>query len=335
MRIGLLGATGYTGRLTAAELHRRGVTARLGGRDPNRLASIGSYGEVVPFDTEVEPAKLALFLEGLDAVISCVGPFDRLGRAVLSAAVANRVPYVDSSGEPAFLRWAYETFAEAATPVVPACGMDYVPGDLAAAIAAEELAVPVEHVVVGYAMTGTSATRGTARSAAGALGTVTLHPRRVRLPFPGGARTGLVLPWGEELTIPRHLPGAQVESAFVVPEAVAWSAPALALAAPLLPLAGPLLARLAERLPEGPPPERRELARADVLAVARGGGREARVLVSCRDVYGLTAQLLVEAALRLPAAPGGARTPAQAFPARAFLDSVQGPLLSWRVVAGD
>jgi len=332
MRIGLLGATGYTGRLTAAELHRRGVTARLGGRNPDRLAAVAGFGEVFVVDTEAGPARLAAFLEGLDGVISCVGPFERLGRTVLSAAVANGVPYVDSTGEPAFIRWAYDTFTSAATPVVPACGMDYVPGDLAAAIAAEQLGVPAEQILVGYAMTGTSASRGTARSALGVLGTVAVHPRRVRLPFPAGERTGIVLPWGEQLTVPRHLPGTAVASAFAAPRALAQAAPALRFAAPLLPLARPLLARLVERLSEGPSQPRRQSGRAEILAIAGGGGREARVLVRCRDVYALTARLLVEAALRLPAAPAGARSPAQAFPARGFLDAVQGPLLSWEVL---
>ena len=38
MRIALNGASGYTGRLAAAELARRGIDAVLVGRDPGRLA---------------------------------------------------------------------------------------------------------------------------------------------------------------------------------------------------------------------------------------------------------------------------------------------------------
>src|SRR4051794_4481817 len=36
--VALLGATGYTGRLTAAELERRGIPHRVGGRSKERLA---------------------------------------------------------------------------------------------------------------------------------------------------------------------------------------------------------------------------------------------------------------------------------------------------------
>ena len=39
MRIALNGASGYTGRLAAAELARRGIDAVLVGRDPGRLAA--------------------------------------------------------------------------------------------------------------------------------------------------------------------------------------------------------------------------------------------------------------------------------------------------------
>jgi len=99
---------------------------------------------------------------------------------------------------------------------------------------------------------------------------------------------------------------------------------------PLLRLAAPLLARLVERLPEGPAEAARELARVRVLASVRGdGGRVARVLVEGRDLYGLTAELLVACALRLPDAPPGARTTAQAFPAGPTLDDAA-PLLTWR-----
>ena len=56
----------------------------------------------------------------------------------------------------------------------------------------------------------------------------------------------------------------------------------------------------------------------------------ARVLVTGRDVYLLTARLLVEAALRVGGS--GALPPAAALDPRPFLDSVSGDLLSWEIL---
>ena len=64
------------------------------------------------------------------------------------------------------------------------------------------------------------------------------------------------------------------------------------------------------------------------LIEARGRDEQvARVLVEGSDVYRLTAQLLVEAALRVSGS--GAMAPAQALNPASFLDAVSGELLSW------
>ena len=70
--VALLGATGFTGRLTAAELTRRGVEHRIGGRSADRLAAVPSQGDrhVVSLD---DPASLDGFLDGADVLIGHVG----------------------------------------------------------------------------------------------------------------------------------------------------------------------------------------------------------------------------------------------------------------------
>jgi short subunit dehydrogenase-like uncharacterized protein len=244
------------------------------------------------------------------------------------------VPYVDSTGEPAFMTQVYDTHADAASPIVPACGFDYIPGDLAAALAAELVGGEPEAVLIGYRTRGTKASRGTVRSALGALSTVHIRPHRVLLPYPVGDVGALVLPWGEELTVARQLPHTKVETAFVVPGTVSYAGPLVRMGAPLLIAAAPLLTRLADRLSEGPPPAQRAQGKADIIAVATRGSVRARVLVRASDVYALTAVLLVEAALRVRDAPPGAQSPAQAFDPRAFLDAVRGPLLAWEILGG-
>jgi short subunit dehydrogenase-like uncharacterized protein len=336
--VALLGASGYTGRLVAAELVRRGIDHRLGGRSAERLAQVPSPAVRHVVDIG-DPASLDRFLDGVDVLITCVGPFAQLGMPVVEAAVRTGTAYVDSTGEFAFMSQVYERFREAASPVVPACGFDYIPGDLAAAVAVDELGGDAEEIDVLYRLRGGKPSRGTARSAVGALGAASLTPRRIVVEGPDGPLSAVEVPWGEQVTVPLHVPKARVRSGIVAPDALtraaALAAPVAPLMSPLTRAAAPLLNRLVERMQEGPDEETRGKAGALVLAEARTGGRSARVAVHCRDVYGLTARLLVEASQRVSGA--GAMATAQALPPREFLDAVTGSdgngELRWEVLA--
>jgi hypothetical protein len=117
-----------------------------------------------------------------------------------------------------------------------------------------------------------------------------------------------------------------VRSGIVAPDAftraAALAAPVIALTSPLARAASPLLNKLVDRMKEGPDDQTRGQAQSLVLAEARHGQRSARVAVHCRDAYGLTARLLVEASQQVGGT--GAQATAQALPARAFLDAVSG-----------
>lgn len=334
LSVALLGATGYTGRLTAAELERKGIPHRLGGRSAARLAEVPSSGtrHVVDID---DPTSLDAFLDGADVLITCVGPFTALGMPVVEAAVRTGTPYVDSTGEPAFMAQVYERFRTAATAVVPACGFDYLPGDLGVAVAAAELGHVAEEVDVVYAMTDAKVTRGTAMSGVGALTSTT--PRFGRLVVAGehGPVSAVRLPWGEELTVPFHQTTAVIRTGVAAPDWVTQVTKALApissWLAPVSRAAKPLMSRWADRMPEGPSDADRQKASARTYSVVRGGGGEARVVVRVRDIYGITARFLVAASQQVHGV--GAMAPAEALDPRAFLQSVayedEGGSLSW------
>lgn len=326
-KIGLLGATGYTGRLTATEFALREMDVRLGGRSAERLKNVdGTEGsERVVVDTNNAKA-LAGFLDGLDVVISTVGPFSVLGRPVVDAAVRAGVHYVDSTGEPGFMRDVYDAYPIASAAVVPACGFDYLPGDCAAAVAAKALGVTPERIVVGYTINKMRPTRGTAMSSIEAL-VAEPTPRLHRMEIEG--RPALGLPWGEDLTIPLWSPSTAVQCAVTAPRVAAMVAPlAGAAAGPVVRFAAPMLRRLANRLPEGPTDEVRSSAVTRVVATASAGGESKTVGVDINDVYGFTALALVESALRVDGT--GALAPSQAFDAADILDAMRGPLLSWQ-----
>lgn len=319
----LLGATGYTGKLVAAELARRRLPHRLGGRDPAKLARFPAVEGRETFVVDVgEPSRLDQLLDGADALITTVGPFGRLGMPVVEAAARNGVAYVDSSGETDFLADVYAKFADAPVPIVPAGGFDFVPGDLLAAVAAGAGAGgtvnTVNEVAVTYDNGFIVPSRGTLRSTVDILASLEVAPRQRRVAFPEGTKVAVEVPWGERLTVPRHIRGARVVTSLVVGPVAAplferW-------AAPVVKRAGPVIAAVVDRVPEGPPDPIRRLARFRILAECIGPGGRRAAIGEGRDVYGLTARFLVELAQR--ASGAGACTPAQAVEPVPFLDAV-------------
>lgn len=326
-KIGLLGATGYTGRLTATEFALREIPVRLGGRSEDRLSKVdvADGAERIVVDT-TDRAALDRFLAGLDIVISTVGPFEILGRPVVDAAVAAGVPYIDSTGEPDFMTWAYETHSSAVTPVVPACGYDYVPSDCAASIAASMLEGKPERIDIGYSIKGMKPTRGTARSALGAV-LAQGDPQIRRSTFAG--QPALQVPLGDLLTTGRWAGDATVTANVAVSKAAYAVAPLIGpTTGPMLKLGAPLLKRMVERMPEGPTDDMRARAKATVSATATRGSQTATVTVDVNDVYAFTALSLVEFALKVRGK--GPMSPAESVDSAEMLDALAGPLLSWR-----
>jgi hypothetical protein len=320
--IALLGATGYTGKLVAAELSRKGVPHRLGGRSPEKLASVPSDAERFVVDVD-QAARLDEFLDGAAALISTVGPFTRLGMPAVEAAARNSVPYVDSTGEQQFMADVYEKFADAPVPIVPACGFDFIPGDLAAAVAMASLGSEVSEVAVHTQATPIPS-RGTARTAVEMAEAMSSDAGVRRVPFPDKVRTGVEFPFGD-VPLARHAHGAHVVTTMVLPGA---AAPVVRRLSGVLPKLAPLV----ERMPEGPSPRMRARASFRILAEALGPGGRAAVLCEGRDVYGLTARFLVAAAQQVKGA--GAMAPAEALDPEPFLQSVTGEddhgAFSWR-----
>lgn len=337
-RIGLLGATGYTGSLVAAELARRQLPHRLGARNPDRLGALPKSELAEPFLVDVgDPGRLRAFCDGVDVVISTVGPFVKYGLPVVEAVVEAGLPYVDSTGEHAFMVDLYDRFAGAPAAIVPACGFDYLPGDLGAAVAASRIAGPAREIKVAYGARHARPSRGTATTAVGMLGSTALRPRRFTIAGPNATYSAIEAPWGEQLTIPMHRPLAEVTTGILVSRTASYVvgalSPAAAVVRPGIAMGGPLLERLAARLPEGPSPESRAKAEFRVVVEARGDDdQRASVLAEGRDVYGLTAVMLVEAALRVDGK--GAVAPAQALDAEAFFNAISGDLFSWSVSSG-
>lgn len=348
MAIVVLGASGYTGRLVVERLLRRGAEVVAAGRDADRVrTALGAEaGDVELAVVDVtDPAALAAVARRAEVLVSTVGPFVDLGRPALDAALAAGCHYVDSTGEQPFIRWAFEQddrARQAGIVAVPACGYDYVPGDLLASLAADAVA-PAQEVHVAYAVKGattmvTGASRGTRTSIAGLLGEPSLawvrrelrpeRPASVRrlawFPKPVGPAHAAGFPGGEPLMVPRHHPSVHtVRTYLAMPTMLAELVQMLATAARWAPVRRTVQKVLAAGS-EGPSEERRTDVRWACVAEAEGEGSAlARAWVSATDIYGMTAEFLATAALALQRGEGrgtGVLSPAQAFDATTWLD---------------
>jgi len=159
-RIVLFGATGYTGGRTAASMAARGLRPVLAGRDPSRLAALAErLGGCETARADVTDAGSVAALVGRgDVLVSTVGPFAKLGGPAVTAAVETGAIYLDSTGEPPFIRDVFERYGPAAersgATLLTAFGNDYVPGALAGALALRAAGEGAARVDIGYFITG-------------------------------------------------------------------------------------------------------------------------------------------------------------------------------------
>src|SRR5690606_26195882 len=104
-------------------------------------------------------------------LITTVGPFLRYGKPALAAALAAGAHYFDSTGEGPFIRTVFDHDDEArraGVALLTAFGFDYVPGNLAAALALDE-APDAVRADIGYFIADPGTSGGTRASMAGML----------------------------------------------------------------------------------------------------------------------------------------------------------------------
>ena len=171
-RIVLFGATGYTGELTARELAGIGERPVLAARDGGRVRALAE--ELGGLDWAVadvaRPESIRALVERGDVLVSCVGPFQRWGAPAVEAAIDAGAHYLDSTGETPFIRRIFEDWGPRAAAsdvaLMTAMGYDWVPGNLAAALALTDGGANPVKVDVGYFLTGAAGMSGGTRASA-------------------------------------------------------------------------------------------------------------------------------------------------------------------------
>src|SRR5215208_1290145 len=117
-RIVVFGATGYTGRLTAERLVAQGERPLLAGRSESRLSELAERlgGQEWRLADVDRPETVAALLAPGDVLLTTVGPFKQWGEPALRAAIAAGGVYIDSTGEPAFIRRVFDEHGPPARP---------------------------------------------------------------------------------------------------------------------------------------------------------------------------------------------------------------------------
>jgi short subunit dehydrogenase-like uncharacterized protein len=334
-RIIIFGATGFTGRQVAERLAVQGAAPVLAGRSEGPLRELAErLGTEWRLADALRRNSVFALLEKGDVLVSTVGPFAKWGEPAVRAAIAAAGVYIDSTGEPAFMRRVFGEFGppaeRAGATLLTAMGYDFVPGTLAAALAVEEAGEAAVRVDVGYYAFGAGTSAGTRASSVGILideshtfrdGAVraTRTAERVRsFTVKGKEREAISIGGSEQLALPASYPGLREINVYL-----GWFG---ALARPLQ--AASLAGSLATKVPG----VRALMKAAGDRAVGMSGGAEpgsgvswvvgqaygadgaqlAEVQLSGPEPYALTASLIAWAAQQ-PVEAAGAIGPVEAY----------------------
>jgi short subunit dehydrogenase-like uncharacterized protein len=328
----IYGANGYTGELVAREAARRGLKPILAGRaagEIERLASeLGLSSTVVSLD---DGPRLREAVRQVKAVLHCAGPFSRTSRAMVDACLAERVHYLDITGEIVVFEACAARDAEAKAAgvvLLPGAGFDVVPSDCLAAHLKRRLPAATRLVLAFQSKGGVS--RGTATTMVDNLGGGGAirragHITRVRtgwrtrqVDFGRGPRTTVTIPWGDVSTAYHSTGIPDIEVYVAVPGSTRLLLKAAGFVEPLL-RTSMVRDRLRRRVRSGAPgPDAQQRARGGTVTwgeVEDGRGGRATARQTGPDGYTLTVEAALVATQRLVeggVAPGF-QTPAKAF----------------------
>ena len=209
----VLGATGFTGELTAAYLAEHapaGLRWALAGRNQEKLEAVRDrLARIDPALADLPLVKadsgdedsLRALARSTRAVITTVGPYLAHGMPLVAACAAEGTDYLDLTGEPEFVDRAYLEHHQAAVAsgarLVHACGFDSIPHDLGAWFTVQQLGDTAPITLRGVVRAAGTFSGGTFHSALGAMSNAAgmrsaMKERRKREARPEGRRSRAV-----------------------------------------------------------------------------------------------------------------------------------------------
>ncbi|MFJ6674751.1 saccharopine dehydrogenase family protein [Actinosynnema sp. NPDC091369] len=314
-RVLVYGATGHTGRFVVDELLRRGLTPVVAGRSAERLAALSPrHANLERRVVGVEdPDLLRRAVAGVGAVVNCAGPFLDTALPLARAAVGAGAHYLDVTAEQPVVRALYRDLdapaRAAGVAVVPAMAFYGGLADLVVTAALDggsradevEVAIGLDRwwPTAGTRITGDRNTAPRVVIRGGELTELESPAPSGTWPYPSplGDQAVVELPFSEVITIARHLDVGELRSYLTTAS----------------------LDDLRDTATPAPTPtdERgRSAQRFVVDVVVRWGTTTRRTAVTGRDIYAVSAPIVVEGAVRL--LDGRSRGPGAVAPGEAF-----------------
>lgn len=124
----IYGATGYTGRMVAAQAKVAGLDFEVAGRDATSVAALARQLSV-PYRTFAADAQTAQALSGVTVLLNCAGPFVMTAEPLMRACIEAGVDYLDITAEINVYRLAERLGEDAGVMLLPGVGWDVVPTD--------------------------------------------------------------------------------------------------------------------------------------------------------------------------------------------------------------
>lgn len=296
--VGLLGATGITGRVALAHLVARapeaGTDVVVGARDPERVRALCAerglpVPELVPADV-ADPQSLRAFVRRVDVLVNLAGPYTRLAPPVLAACLAERTHYLDVTGESQLVhrsdRQLHGAARAAGIALVHTAGFEALPADVLVDAARRHAAGRGETLRTADLVTSVRTPPGTGFSDSVSGGTVQSLVEVLRDPDP--ARTGDVA-----VRLPEPAPGTGTASD---PDAVRAFSPlrlrartaggrVLAAMSPLAAINPPVVHRT-QALSPVPGAAAHPLAFREAVVVGRSGGLRGAARFAAAEAVG-------------------------------------------------
>ncbi|WP_294121445.1 saccharopine dehydrogenase NADP-binding domain-containing protein [Sphingomonas sp.] len=332
-QVTVYGAYGHTGRFVVAELVKRGWAPVLAGRDAAKLAALGDRfpGLARRVASTDDPMSLDRALAGSAAVINCAGPFAETAPALIEAALRSKIHYLDVAAE---IEANLDTLAnyeeqarDAGIIILPAMAFFGGLGDLLATAAVGDWPM-ADEISIAYGLSSWRPTAGT--RAAGQVSRQRRGGRRVVYANGGLEYRDHPAPSGE-WTFPTPLGTQPVATEFTMADAVTipHHIPVKDIKSFMTSCAVSDLIDPASEQPTADDESGRSSQTFMVDVIARSNGDARRLSASGRDIYAVTAPLVVEAVERLfdgKTRPPGVYTAGQIFDARDFLQSLSAEL---------
>ncbi len=317
------GAYGHTGKFIVSQLLEQGLNPTLCGRDKEKLLS---YSQQYPnLETKVadinQPNSLDNAFSGSNIIINCAGPYLDTAEPIIQSALRLSKHYIDLSAEQKSVLDIFEQYSDQAKQakiiIIPAAAFYGGLGDLLSTALTQDWNV-IDEIRIYIGLDSWHPTKGTRLTGKRnhyqrfVLANGQLQPLQTSIPitwsFPKPIETKemLTVPFSEIITISRHLNVKNINT-FISQNSIEDI-------------------RNAETPEPKPTDEKNRSSQQFCMeVVALNGNKKRKISAQGRDIYAVTAPLVVEAIKRIIAGnikSQGVTTMGENFDAADFLKSL-------------